>query len=377
MKVCFTGDVFLGGDLLDKSCLNLVNVRVFSDADKRIINLEQPISDSKFIENKSTLYTGSNALKQLNDLKIDAVNLANNHIQDKGLVAIDETVRHLDSAAIGSFGAGENIGAAGKPYWLTDDIAILGYCDFDKPYLRQVAVANENRPGTNPLRFETIKYDLDKIPPKKKVILYFHWGMEHVWLPTVNDIRLAKRLLEDHRVITIIGMHPHRIQGVVRHAGKEAFMSLGNFIFPNFYLKPPVQIFNPSEEEKKSVSFTTRQYLTVFKFTYKKWRVINRVSLVLDLCTDSKKIDPVYVFQSDDFPCIRELSGPVLLFFTAFIRFLSMLYKLPAPCYGLLWKLHAFQAKLMWRMQINLFYLKQIGIKIFLKKLMENVARKF
>ena len=43
-------------------------------------------------------------LNQLKDLKVTAVNLANNHIQDKGLVAIDETTRHLHSENIGFFG---------------------------------------------------------------------------------------------------------------------------------------------------------------------------------------------------------------------------------------------------------------------------------
>ena len=108
MKICFTGDVFLGGDLNHKSCRNVVEVEAFKKADIRIINLEQPISDNNFVENKSTLYTDSFALNQLKDLKVTAVNLANNHIQDKGLVAIDETTRHLQSKNIGFFGSGEN-----------------------------------------------------------------------------------------------------------------------------------------------------------------------------------------------------------------------------------------------------------------------------
>ena len=134
-------------------CKNVVEVEAFNKADARIINLEQPISDNNFVEDKSTLYTDSFALNQLKDLKVNAVNLANNHIQDKGLVAIDETTRHLDSANIGHFGGGENIFHAEKPYWLTDEIALLGYCEFDKPYLRQIVVATDNSPGVNPVSY--------------------------------------------------------------------------------------------------------------------------------------------------------------------------------------------------------------------------------
>lgn len=70
MKVCFAGDVFLGGDLLNKSCKNVVEVEAFNKADVRIVNLEQPISDSDFVEDKCTLYTGSFAINQLTDLKL-------------------------------------------------------------------------------------------------------------------------------------------------------------------------------------------------------------------------------------------------------------------------------------------------------------------
>lgn len=376
MKVCFTGDVFLGGDLLNNSCKDTVNVNVFNNAHKRIINLEQPISDSLFVEDKCTLYTGLYSLKQLKDLKVDAVNLAHNHIQDKGLEAIDETAYHLDSSTIGHFGAGKNIKSAEEPYWLTDDIAVLGYCEFDKPYLRQIVVADETSPGINPLRLEKIKSDLDKLPTEKKAILYFHWGMEHVWLPPTDDIILAKRLLEDHRVITIIGMHSHRVQGLIEHAGKKAYMCLGNFIFPNFYIKPPVQIFYPNEEEKKSVRFTSRQYLSVSEPTYKKWRWVNRVSIVLEFCTKTKEINHTFVVQDDNRPNIEELKGVGLYFYKFLINFLGALYKLPTPMYSFFRKAHAFEVKLTWRLQIMWFHLNQLGLKKFLLKVLKYVRKK-
>ena len=50
-------------------------------------------------------------------------------------------------------------------------------------------------------------------------------------------------------------------------------MCLGNFLFPNFFIKPPAQIYNPKNiPEKIDI---TRQYHKVFKQTYKKWRWIN------------------------------------------------------------------------------------------------------
>ena len=109
MKICFTGDLFLGGDLLNKDATNIINVNSFKNSDRRIINLEQAISDSDYIENKCTLFTGSSSINQLKELKIDAVNIANNHIQDKGKGGINETREHLLNNEIGVFGAGKNL----------------------------------------------------------------------------------------------------------------------------------------------------------------------------------------------------------------------------------------------------------------------------
>jgi hypothetical protein len=377
VKVCFAGDVFLGGDLLNKSCKNVVEVEAFNKADVRIVNLEQPISDGDFVEDKCTLYNGSFAINQLTDLKINAVNLAHNHIQDKGLDAIEETTNHLKGAGFGYFGAGKNILQAEKPYWLTQEIAVLGYCEFDKPYLKQIEVADTEKPGINPLRISKIKEDLGKLPLGKKAIVFFHWGMEHVWLPPANDIDLAKKLLEDDRIVTIIGMHPHRIQGVISHARKEAYMCLGNFIFPNFYINPPVQIYNPAESKKSGVKFVTRQYHAVHELTYKKWRWVNRVSIVLDFCTVTSKLQKFFVMQDDNQPRVTNLSGAGLIFYKFWFWFLSQVYRLPSPLYKILWQIHAFEVKATWSIQILWFQLKQIGIREFSKKILSYGRKKF
>ncbi len=376
MKICFTGDVFLGGDLLNKPCVDTVQSEVFNNADMRIINLEQAVSNASYVTNKCTLYTDSYATKQLHDLNVSAVNLAHNHIQDKGLDGISETAEHIKVAGIGSFGAGSNLKAASEPYWLNDEIAILGYCEFAKPYLNQIEVADSDKPGVNPLRLEKIYADLDMLPAGKKAILYFHWGMEHVWLPPADDIGIAKTLLEDERVITIIGMHPHRAQGVVTHAGKKAYMCLGNFIFPNFYIAPPTQVFTPTEQEKAEIKSVTRQYHAVSKNTYKKWLWVNRVSIILEFCTETFEIKKKFVVQDDNEPIIKDLSGAGLFFYQLWFKLLSLSYKLPEKLYRIIWRCHAFQVKKTWRLGIAIFHLKQLGLVGFSNKVLSYVNRR-
>jgi len=190
MKIILTGDLFLGGDLLNKPSASIINSDTFKCADKRIVNLEQPISESEHVADKCTLYTGAFATEQLKHLEISAVNLAHNHIQDKTDEGILETVERLDNAGIGHFGAGQNILTAREPHWIDSTTCILGYCEFGRPYLKQIQVAGEDSPGVNPLRYESIMQDLNRLPPGKKAILYFHWGREHVWFPPHHDIQL-------------------------------------------------------------------------------------------------------------------------------------------------------------------------------------------
>ena len=374
MKICFTGDLFLGGDLLNKDAKDIIDVDVFKNADKRVVNLEQPISDNENIVDKCTLFTGSYAIKQLKDMKIDAVNLAHNHIQDKGLAAIQETINHAANDAIGSFGAGGNIKEAKKPCFIEEDIALFGYCEFAKPYLREIVVAENNIAGINPLRYENIIDDLNNLQDDKKAILYFHWGREHVFLPPYYDIELAKKLLDDDRVLLIIGMHPHRPQGYIEHNNKRAYMCLGNFLFPNFYIKPPTQIYYP--DKKPSEVDITRQYHGVFSITYKKWKWINRISIILNYDTKINKVAHKLVIQNDNRPEVKELKGFQKNMILFLVWLLSKIYKLPKFIYVPIEKINSFLVYKIWKVRIYWFQLKQLGFKNFSMKFFIKAKRK-
>lgn len=375
MKILFTGDLFLGGDLLGKSCTNVVSSKLFDSSDFRIVNLEQAVSDSDYVEDKCTLYTDTQSLVQLKQMKVDAVNLAHNHIQDKGLDGIEETVKNLNGKGIKTFGAGCDIYESRIPLSVSEDLVVMGYCDYGRPYLNQIEVAGKNKPGVNPLRYEVIIDDLDRLEGNQKAILYFHWGIEHVWLPPVHDIKLAKKLLEDDRVVTIIGMHCHRFQGVLDHNGKKAFMGLGNFLFPNFYIAPRTQIAYPDEESKKKIHFVTRQYHAVQELTYKKWRLVNRASKVLLYNTDTHEFETEFLIQDDNQPTVKPV-GPLLYFFCCFLScFLSILYKLPSPVYSKIASFHARQTYFFWRAKNRIFYMRQIGFDGSVRKLIKKIFR--
>lgn len=299
MRIAFGGDVFLGGDLKLNRARNILNCISFHDADIRIVNLEHPIAENLQVANKSVLYAGTESLKLLKRLNINVVSLANNHIHDKGFEGIQETINNLNQANIGWFGAGMNISEASKPYWLNKETCILGYCQTNSPTLNDIQVADVNTPGVNPLSYSNVLQDIQLLPDEVEVILYIHWGREHNGLPSQSQKDLVHSLIHLRQISLILGSHPHVIQPWRYYKNLKVYFSLGNFIFPNFHIEPPVQLFNGSIDKHENTP-VTYSYHPVNKITYKKWRTRNRTSLIAIYDTERKQFSETILRQSRD-----------------------------------------------------------------------------
>ena len=333
MKVAFAGDIFLGGDLLeerepDKSPLRCA---AWEAADVRVLNLEHPVSDRPSRPGDRLLNAPSAALSTLKALRVDAVGVANNHIFDRGADGLGETRGFLEAAGISATGAGQDLDEARKPLWLTDRLCLHAYCDFDRKYLAGVTVAGANAAGVAPLRREVIAADLARLKRGQKAILMFHWGRDNMWFPPAENVDLAHWLLADERVALIIGSHAHRAQGVVRRHGKAAYMCLGNFLIPNFYLAPKFKLA-PPPADRGSIP-VTRIFHDVPSVRYFKWHESNRISLIVTYDTESGESQAIPVRQDDDRPRVSELSGPARALFNARMALQNLAWRLPRPLY--------------------------------------------
>ncbi len=372
MKIIFVGDIFCGGDLLkEKPSPELIQIPEFYEADFRIANLEGPLSDWPAVAaNKCVIHAPTSAVEYLKAFRIDGVSLANNHIQDKEEAGIKDTLNTLAKASIQYCGAGETIDSAREPMILEKDgerVAILCYCDFDRPYMRQIYLATGKSPGVAPLRYETIIEDLQKLPSDiSKVILFFHWGREHTWFPPEHDIDLARKLLEHPKVALIIGCHSHLPQGCVEHNGKKAFMGLGNFLFPNFYIKPPAQIDYP--ETPSDYDITTLGCHTIYKLTHKRWAKWCRRPLMISFDTSDGTSLPIFVEQDYLKPAVRRIA-PFRRFYI-----LIWVYNKAGRSYHFLgdsW----YEYVLLKRQLGNYrFYIKQNGLRVFLGKGIKKIC---
>jgi hypothetical protein len=374
MNICFVGDLFLGGDLYYKKDFNPVRSCTFDKSDIRIANLEQPISNNVEIEaNKSVIYSDETAINWLKKIKIEVVSLSNNHIQDKRERGIFDTIKFLKSNNINYFGAGINLEEAKRTLFLQPNLAILGYCDFDKSYMRKVTLAGNKKPGVNPLRINTILEDLGKLPADTKAMLYFHWGREHVWFPTYDDISIAKFLLKHEKVAGIIGGHSHKAQGYIRYGQKRAYFSFGNFLFPNFFIKPQANIYYYKEKPKNYS--TTKGYHGVSKLTYKKWSVSSRISLMIVYDTEVKKFNHILLKQNENEPYTEELKGMRSKLLLSWIELISFIYTLPGWLYKVFEWTDSSMISILRKIRIYSFLVKQNGFFWLLKKIRDKIHK--
>lgn len=253
-EITFFGDVFLP-EQYDS------DVKI---SDHYIINLESPITSSqKGYPNKVNLKIEHNYLDAVFGKKPIAVCLANNHIMDYGEEGFLDTIRSLNESGIAYFGAGYLDSNCNNPVVIKVSglsIALMGYvCPSTSPVF-----AENSQPGVMPIKLAQILQDIEtaKANAIDRIIVSLHWGAEEVYLPKLQDVEIAHKIL-DAGADMVIGHHAHCIQPYEGHNGKHIFYGLGNCIMPN--LDVPYDYFDgvPAGRFKKNGHSWNRQGLAV------------------------------------------------------------------------------------------------------------------
>ncbi len=223
----FVGDIMLGRyveTLTSKSGDELyafTRMRDYLKEHITVANLEGPVPYS----HKPTPINGmsfsfpSSALRALKEGGIVAVSLANNHMFDQGRKGYEDTMISLEAGGISHFG---------------------GYAPTEGDYFEttlngtKVLVYGITMIATGWDESQAIEVTLKLRDehPDKHLVVFVHWGDEY---KTQNIYQRAfAHSLIDSGVDTIIGSHPHIVQGVEIYKGKPIFYSLGNFIFDQY-----------------------------------------------------------------------------------------------------------------------------------------------
>jgi len=170
----------------------------------------------------------------LDELGVDLVSIANNHVYDYGPDGMYDTLATLDEKGLPYAGAGYNLDDAMRPVYLIcngQKIAICAATQIERSYT-YTKQATADMPGV----LKTLKSELFVKEIKEarenadKVIVFVHWGTEGTMRYGSDQVTLARSFVEAG-ADAIIGGHTHCLQAVEYIDDVPVYYSLGNFFF--------------------------------------------------------------------------------------------------------------------------------------------------
>lgn len=218
---------------------------LFKSDDLTLVNLENPVTTvTKHKSNQYIFRMDPENLEMLTAAGIEAVNIANNHIQDFYQDGLDETRDNLDEYGI--IWSDDKFGAT----FTTRQGFIIG----------MVGLGNDTNASSVYKIIDELRDDGAVI-----IIASCHFGQEGVYEPTDRQKKVAHELI-DYGVDIVVGTHPHRLQPIEMYNGHYIFYSLSNFCFGgNYSLSDPDSViiqcdFVMDESGSKCVDYRLRVF---------------------------------------------------------------------------------------------------------------------
>ena len=208
-----------------------------SAADIAYINQETPMAGSLEPSTYPMFNTPPEMAEDLSDLGFDVINIANNHMLDKGVQGLSETIellRNTDgiSAVIGAYDDPEGYG---EPVIVEKNDIRFGFVGFTQ-HTNGLRLPKDN---ANMIIYTDNTDEMFLLIQELKaasdvVIVSVHWGDEGYNLPNDYQRELARQFA-DWGVDIVIGTHPHVLQAIEYLSGENGsetlvFYSLGNFV---------------------------------------------------------------------------------------------------------------------------------------------------
>ena len=217
-----------------QGCIDPRLIRKMRNCDYMVLNNEFSISNrGKAMKGKAyTFRAPRRNVKLLQQLGVDAVSLANNHVYDYGERAFLDTLSALENNGIKYTGGGKDSKEAKKPVYFQSKgktIAVIAATRAEKYIL--TPAAGKHSPGVF-RTYDDTQYVRAIRKAKKKadvVIAFVHWGTEYSTKLESAQTSQAKDYINAGADV-VVGAHTHCLQGV-GYKGKPIFYSLGNYWF--------------------------------------------------------------------------------------------------------------------------------------------------
>ncbi len=211
---------------------------VLKEGDLVFANLECSISDRGTPVRKTyTFCAGAFAVDALVSSGINVVSLANNHILDYGICALEDTMEILERHDVAYAGAGrdeEHAREAAEFEINGIKVAVLAYSAVFKFGYPAWKAGPETAGALYYCEREQFRDDIENARRRADVVVVsLHFGDEYTY--RINEEqRETGRLAVDSGADLVLGHHSHTPQGIEIYRGKPIVYSLGNFLFYPF-----------------------------------------------------------------------------------------------------------------------------------------------
>lgn len=253
MSLLFLGDVAIPANFE----FDFSNLDVFLKGKKPVFNLEGPflssIESAKPLSTyKYNLYNSAKTFKLFNDYHTVAVMLANNHINDFGSSAFEETKHILEEKNIKFFGTIES-----EYIFIEDDgvkYILVGNCSF-------LTYPGKNTKIFDPIKSIELIRRLSSEHSDHRIIASIHCGIELSSYPLPADREWCLEAI-DNGAFAVINHHPHVPQGIEIYKGRVIAYSLGNFALPETFFLDKKLVYNSKDVQKHlAVEFTSENFI--------------------------------------------------------------------------------------------------------------------
>lgn len=205
-------------------------LKIISDADFRVFNLEAPLTDvvSPIDKCGRTLYAESSCIKAIKRIGANLMTLANNHIMDQGEQGLLSTINLLEENAISFLGAGNDLVEAQRSFVTFIKNKKIGFYACAE---HEFSIAEECAPGANP--FDAL-ISFDHVAELSKTcdytVVLYHGGKEHYQYPSPVLQRVCRKFV-NRGANLVVCQHSHCIGCEEKYEKGTIVYGQGNFIF--------------------------------------------------------------------------------------------------------------------------------------------------
>lgn len=203
-------------------------------ADIFMVNQEFPFTErgTAAADKQFTFRVPESRMHLMQEMGVDIVTLANNHILDFGTVGLLDSCDALDRAGILYVGGGEDFNRASALKTIVIGDKTIGFLGTSRVYMDASWAAGDSHPGVfstydTTLPLEAIKEARDQCD---YLVVYVHWGVEREETPKDYQKTMGRAYI-DAGADLVVGSHPHVLQPMEEYNGKTIVYSLGNFVF--------------------------------------------------------------------------------------------------------------------------------------------------